>query len=145
MRKDPQPLTQILSQDKVGMVIAKAKQLLRIQQILNDVLRKMQLPACKVLNVEYNQLYISAENAAIATRLRYLEPDLAQALQSHHETRMIQFIHAKVKPKTTLPETHTPEIEPKTPISPNNKQLIKTTAEGVMDARLRAALEKLTQ
>jgi len=142
---DPIAMTNIISNHQFGVVIDKAKRLLKIQQLLAHVLDNESLTHCHVLNIENNQLVVATDNAAWATRIRYEEAEIVQYLQQFPETRMIQFIQCHVRPATAAPKLIDDKPPMKRHLSDSSRSLIRDAADNIADEKLKAALIHLSQ
>lgn len=80
---DPEAIGQLLN-DKQALqpFVKKARQLQQIEQQLLTILPSELQDHCHVMNVKDNTLVVSVDNAALATRLRFYEPELLKQLKT---------------------------------------------------------------
>lgn len=116
-----------------------AQQLSALNALLKTVLPVTVRNHCQIANYRDGCLIIQATNAAWATQLRYLIPDIQVKLQAIPQFKDVQTIRYFVAPATAITVANNP-IQPQ--LSAQNAQLILDTAEHI-PGRLGKALGKL--
>lgn len=95
---DLQPVIQTIRQSRLGNIVKKAQLHLSIEQSIKALLPKALTPHCQVLNIRENVLILSIDNAAIATRVRFMAADILKALKKELNLKGIQSIECRVRP-----------------------------------------------
>ena len=111
--------------------------LLRIQALLEPALAHN----CTGAILHGNVLSLLVESPVWASRLRYLAPQLQRQLK--HQGLVLQRIHVKIALQGHRPSRQRYLLA--RPLSRQNAQLLESTAEGMSDDRLKAALLRLSR
>jgi hypothetical protein len=77
-------------------IFAKVRELNELNQVLMQHLEPKLAKGCMVANIYSDRLVVMAENAAVATQLRFSTPDLLPALREHPLLREIKTIECRV-------------------------------------------------
>lgn len=95
----------------------------------------------RIANFREGCLVIEVDNAAWATRLRYLIPDLTRKLVKHPALNRLKHIEWYIQP-------HSPTVSPRSRFAPvlsdHSAQLLKNTALSIKMEQLQAALIRLS-
>lgn len=95
---EPQSIKGLLeNQSTVGNIIAKARQLLRIDEILQMALPPELTRYVQTMNYTGSVLTLEVSGAAWATKIRYQEREIIQALKHFPELRTLVHVVAKVR------------------------------------------------
>jgi hypothetical protein len=130
------PMQQILQERRLAQAAAY-----QLTPIIPPALQ----PAMHCTHCRHGILHISSENAAVATRLRFLSPKLLAALKQHPDLKAIYSIqyHVKTTHKTSAPaNTQQPKRKP---LSARSSALIKQAASRTPYEPLKASLLKLSE
>ena len=126
--------------EAVARLAAHAGNLLKLQRIIDATLPTSLLRSCRIANYKLGIVFLHADNAAVAAKLRQMAPSLCEQLRS--SGREITEIRVKLQPQT--PGTPAPEQEYRSPIGLQAKQgLTKLSMTLPGDSPLRAAIERL--
>lgn len=93
---DLNPVMEELTHSALGKIIQKARWLMAIDRELQNILPAAFAPYCHVMNVDQSILILGVNNAAIATRIKFISADLIRELHKQTEFVRIQIIHCKV-------------------------------------------------
>ncbi|MFV9988714.1 MAG: DciA family protein [Coxiella endosymbiont of Dermacentor nuttalli] len=93
---DPKPIKQCLQASSLRLIIRKAKRILSVERFLNQILPPEITPHYRIMNLSQETLILQLENAAWATRVRYLVPCLLR--QFAQEDLRIYRIQCRVRP-----------------------------------------------
>ncbi len=126
------PLSELLAQQEtlLGKLATKTKTLESLNQILSQLIDKSLLPHCRFGFFDTGILTIFAEDAAWATRLRYLTPTLLSQLRQTPTWAALRSIQVKVDAQWALSQKPSePETE-KEPmkLSPQSAQQLQELA-----------------
>lgn len=125
-------------------VLQKAQALRALEAVLAHHLDPVLLEHCRVSTFQLGELLLYVDSPAWATHIRYLTPDLLQLLANEPLFKGLRRIHCKVLPPTaTAAKTPSPVIPKQLP--EDTQALIKTTAEGITNLKLRDALLRLVK
>lgn len=120
-------------------LFSAAQRLDHLQQLLESQLQPAAREHCRLASWREGCLLLIVTDGHWATRLRYQERRLQRQLQLMDEFVGLQRILFKVQPPQTQ---HQPAKQPME-LSADAAESIQTTAEGISDPKLRAALERL--
>lgn len=98
------PISELLAQSEtsLGKLAKKAKTLQSLHEILSQLLDKDLLPHCRFGFFDTGILTLFAQDAAIATRLRYSSFTLLSQLRQHPTWAALRSIQVKVDPQWDL-------------------------------------------
>ncbi|MFP4295635.1 MAG: DciA family protein [Halothiobacillaceae bacterium] len=121
-------------------IVAKARLLAGLEALLQEALPETLRGSCHVANLRDGALIIRADNAALATQLRFLTPRIQADLNARAPVR-IDAVKARVLPQRAerLPQA------PSRRLSEQARQAIAQTAEAMAPGRLRTALQRLAR
>ncbi len=94
--KDLERIDDIMSNTSLRTILKKAKLINELNTCLTRHLPTNQLMHCQVLNYQDSILIIGVDNAAWATKLRFNEQTLLQALQADPNTPNILGVKYKI-------------------------------------------------
>jgi len=138
---------------KVGTLLASAapglQQVLEKAAILDQLTRDLRasLPAplnqhVSVANIRENTLIIGANSSAWITRVRYLAPSILKLIRQKTGLKELNKVHFKViTAQSPEPESHSRQPN----MSKGTSLLLESTAKGVVDQTLKAALRRLSR
>lgn len=121
-------------------VLRHTKTLQELQKLFDSTVDNFFKNHLQVANFSDDCLTVIADNASIATRLRFIEPDIISKLKHCSELQQLKKIKCKVRPSNKKEEVER-KVERK--ISNASAELIKQTAEHIKDEKIRKALEHL--
>lgn len=122
---------------------SRAQQLTQLDSILQAILPDNFVGRCRLVNCVGSEAIIIAENAAIATLLRFQSHKICQQL-SKQITDPILKIRVKVHPDFALQPARS-RLKNTLSLSNDNAHLIEQTAKSISDLRLRTALQRLAK
>ncbi|MDT8311460.1 MAG: DciA family protein [Methylophaga sp.] len=122
---------------------SRAQKLTQLDSLLQAILPDNFVGRCRLVNRDGNQATIIAENAAIASMLRFQTRKICQQLSTQLAEPILE-ITVKVRPDYRLQPART-RLKNNLALSNDNAQLIEQTAEGISDLRLKAALHRLAK
>ncbi|GAB6040214.1 hypothetical protein JCM17961_08880 [Endothiovibrio diazotrophicus] len=141
----PEPLRGLLggAANELSQLVARAGRLERLRQRLKGRLPAELSGHCRLANIRGDTAVVSCDSAAWGARLRYLEPQLLDAL-NRQEGLSLRRVRVKVLPHTAPPPPppvpgHLPQL------NEANADLLEATARGIADAGLSAALRRLAR
>ncbi|MCL7461532.1 DciA family protein [Pseudomonas sp. NW5] len=135
-----QPPAVLLRTDRtLRQLMGAARRLEQLQQCLEQQLQPAARAHCKVASWRDGVLLLIITSSEWATRLRYQQQRLLRLLQACPEFAGLQRILMRVRP------AYTPQAGNRPPprLSGEAAQTLRSTATGISDPRLRAALERL--
>ncbi|CAI8893709.1 putative RNA-binding protein [Pseudomonas sp. IT-P260] len=120
-------------------ILGHAQRLAHLQRLLESQLQPAARTHCHVAKWREGQLTLVVTDGHWATRLRYQQKRLQRQLQLFEELANLTRILFRVQPPLVQhrPGGHSMDL------SPDAAQTIQSTAEGISDPGLRAALERL--
>lgn len=141
MGSTPQSIQSLLhiASPEVADILGRARFLARIRAALLDVLPEAIAPQMQVAGYDDYLLRLHVGNAAWATRLRYMEANLRQALAQRMRLH-IDRVEVKVRPIGLGPLTRAPQ--PRL-MSPHTRRHIELTARYIQDQPLADAMRRL--
>ena len=122
---------------------SRAQKLTQLDILLQAILPSNFAGRCRLENREGSEATIIAENAAIASLLRFQTRKICQQL-SNQLAEPVSKITVKVRPNYQLQPARA-RLQPTLSLSDDNARLIKQTAEGISDLQLKAALSRLAK
>lgn len=122
---------------------SRAQKLTQLDILLQAILPSNFAGRCRLVNREGSEATIIAENAAIASLLRFQTRKICQQL-SNQLAEPVSKITVKVRPNYQLQPARA-RLQPTLSLSDDNARLIKQTAEGISDLQLKAALSRLAK
>ncbi|HET8806778.1 MAG TPA: DciA family protein [Methylophaga sp.] len=122
---------------------SRAQKLTQLDSLLQAILPDNFAGRCRLVNRDGSEATIIAENAAIASMLRFQTHKICQQLSTQLAEPILK-ITVKVRPDYRLQPARA-RLKNTLALSNDNAQLIKQTAEGISDLRLKAALNKLAK
>ena len=93
---DPKSIAHYLKTGSLGLIVQKAKQITAIDKMLESFLPSEMVPYCQVMNVSHKTLILRLDNAAWATRVRYLIPNLIETFSQ--KNMPITSVQCRVRP-----------------------------------------------
>lgn len=141
VNEDPQKIHDLLSEDRLGFIVEKARLHAQIDQLLFKILPSTLRGRCRTLNLSGSTLMLQLDTAAAGFLLQAHLPALLAALKSHTEGRPIQEIRYKIRPENKKTVTPTQRAKPKLSLEVN--ELFESTARSIQHPQLKAALKKL--
>ena len=128
----------------VASLITRARLLARYSKWLASVLPVPLGEHAVVADIQGNKLVIGVDNAAWATKIRFLTPDLIEKLTSKFkELKYIEQIITHVMPLQLATPDNTKVAVEKPHLSQQNAALIQSLAETIDDPNLKEALLRL--
>ena len=122
---------------------SRAQKLTQLDLLLQAILPSNFAGRCRLVNREGSEATIIAENAAIASLLRFQTRKICQQL-SNQLDEPVSKITVKVRPDYQLQPARA-RLQHTLNLSDDNARLIKQTAEGISDLQLKAALSRLAK
>lgn len=122
---------------------SRAQKLTQLDILLQAILPSNFAGRCRLVNREGSEATIIAENAAIASLLRFQTRKICQQL-SNQLDEPVSKITVKVRPDYQLQPARA-RLQHTLSLSDENARLIKQTAEGISDLQLKAALSRLAK
>ncbi len=122
---------------------SRAQKLTQLDILLQAILPSNFAGRCRLVNREGSEATIIAENAAIASLLRFQTRKICQQL-SNQLVEPVSKITVKVRPNYQLQPARA-RLQHTLSLSDDNARLIKQTAEGISDLQLKAALSRLAK
>jgi hypothetical protein len=129
----------LLLSPQMQAIIHKTAELNKLNQVLHAALPLELQGHFRVQSLNNQCLRLETDSAVWATRLRYFTPNLMKVLAS--QLKLIQIQCSVIPPQATASKR--PAVHPT--LSTQAKSMLSTTAAGVKDIRLKAALEKLSR
>ncbi|MFC3102454.1 DUF721 domain-containing protein [Salinisphaera aquimarina] len=122
----------------IADLLGRARFLERIRAALLEILPAAAGPLVRVAAYDQYRLTLHVGHASWATRLRYMQPAIAQALAQRMKLH-IESVQIRVR---IAPSDTTPPVKPRY-ISPDNRTHIRQIASYVSDPQLADALQRL--
>ena len=145
-QKDPRKMQNLLADHGGGelrKIVRQAQKLTAMNQIVQPYLPENCQPHCRVAQITPMELTIAVNSATWLMPLRYIKAQLIQQLRQHPQFAYLRDIQYRIMPTQIIEEKITP---PQTQtLSPENKDLLKMTAETVAHPLLKRALSKLSR
>ena len=128
------------AEETIARLTAHAEHLLKLQRIIDATLPNSLLRSCRIANYRLGIVFLHADNAAVAAKLRQLAPRLCDELRS--SGREITEIRVKLQPNQPI-ESAAPQKNI-APLGVRTKQgLTKLSMSLPGDSPLKASLERL--
>src|SRR5262245_44172929 len=91
-------IADVLEAKQLTNIMVKARLLLQLETILQNVLPDILKIHCHVMNIDNNTLIVKTDNAAYAMQARFSENDLLYAIEKHARISEINHINFCVRP-----------------------------------------------
>ncbi|MGD9591761.1 MAG: DUF721 domain-containing protein [Candidatus Berkiella sp.] len=140
-----QPIQDLLSKSETQLskLVSQANAIAALTQTFVSVLDNDLIPYCRVGCYESGVLTLFADNAAVATRLRYCTPTILSKLRSQKEWAGLCSIQVKVQTQTHhLVKPKEPEVLPQQVLSQENAKQIQALADALKD---KPGMEKIVE
>lgn len=133
------PATLLREAKPLKALFGQAQRLTHLQRLVESQLQPAARAHCHVASWNNGCLLLIVTDGHWATRLRYQQKRLLRQLQALEEFANLTKILFKVQPRTAQNReaARTPQL------SSLAAEYLQSTAEGIRDPRLRAALERL--
>jgi len=128
-----------LIRKQLNNLLERADEIAQLQKLFEGVVSEQLHPHLKVAKISEGCLTLIADNASIATRLRFIEHDVISALKTISEFKTLEKIKCKVRPNKTIEKERTVERH----ISKSAAKIIMQTAEHIKDEKIRESLRNL--
>lgn len=92
---NPKSVTHCFKIGPLKFIVQKANQITALEKVLENFLPSEIIPYCQVMNISHQTLILRLDNAALATRVRYLIPNLIEAFS--HQKMSITSIQCRVR------------------------------------------------
>ncbi len=135
-------LLELLTTQTLKPFVDKAHEIERLNEIWPTILKDEWALQCKVANFENGLLTLSVPHAALATRIRYLIPDLTKELQANENFKTLKKIQCKV---IYLPTAHSESAKSSFCFSPATKMILEKTAKSISNQNLKNSLLNLAK
>jgi hypothetical protein len=122
-------------------LFSKARQNLDIQTVFDNCLPALFVGVFQVNQIKQGVLIITGQSAAIATRLRFEQDAVIEALQAKLGAQTIQRLEIRIRPKAKILK----KVNVNNKLSKDSAQLLIEEAKQTQDVELRKAIEKLAQ
>jgi hypothetical protein len=129
----------LTSSSELRLLTYKARQLMTLQQQLEQIIPPSLRRGCRVMQLDQQTLTLSADNGAIAAKLRQMTAELAAKLRGIGVDVTVIQILVQV---STSPHIAPPEVRC---ISPSGKNQLTEFAEKLDDSPLKDALKRLAK
>ncbi len=149
MSFDPKRPISILNDQpsELGAMLAKAGLLAKLQAAFSKLLEPSLAKNCQVANVIQTSLLVLVNNGTTATQLKFMTPELLQCFKNTPALSHLNELIVKVRPpiapsqRISQKEIHRPCL----PLSENNAEHLKQTANTITNPTLKAALLRLAK
>jgi len=142
--KDIDSLLSEEGETRLSALMSKSRELKVLDRILNETLDSPLRDHVIVANFREGTLVIEANSGEWSTHLRYLAPTLLEPLRKHKEFASLCRVQFYVSPKTSEKVSDQEETKKVLPtLETESIKLIKSTADGIDDPELSAALKRL--
>jgi hypothetical protein len=132
------------SENRLQSTLERAYQLQAISRQMQDTLGSPLGDHLSLGNLRDDMAILLADSPVWLSKARYEAANILYILRQLPGLEHLQKVHFKVKPSTS-PSPEQDTIPRRLQLSQDNAQLLKSTAAGVSDANLSAALERLAQ
>lgn len=96
IQDDLQPVMDVLQQSPLRMIVQKAQLLLVLHRDIQKLIPAGFESYCHVMNIHQQTVILGVSNAAIATRIQFVAPDIMNGLHKKTEWRYLQKIQCRV-------------------------------------------------
>lgn len=135
-------ITRLLAKNNLLKSLNKnSGQLHALNQALHHMLPLALIPQCHLATINQNTVVLHADNAAIATQLRFQAETICTALSAKTKTTLSHLTVKVRPPKSTRPLSESPKRQ--MTISAKNGVLLNDLAMSTDDLELKAALQRL--
>lgn len=127
-------------------LFSKARKLEKLNAVFKEIIKLDLREHCSLAKIESEQLFLTVDCAAWATKLHYSLSDLLKNLRIQPEFRQITKIRYSVANSALVSGRHQPQNakKPKA-LSNNSADLLKNAAANIKNAHLREALLRLAR
>lgn len=137
---------QLISDSKLSEIQKHASEILRINEVINQIVPKHAVGHCRAANIRGSHLIIEVASAALKMKLDYDRLNILSQLRNHGFARLIS-LELKINPSLyKLPTSNTEksenDIPPRPPISHNAAQALLMIAESA-PPKIKKRLEQL--
>lgn len=141
MGSTPQSIQSLLhiATPDIADILGRARFLARMRAAVLDILPEAAAPHVQIASYEKYRLRLHVSNASWGTRLRYMQPAIAQALAQRMRLH-IETVDIRVRP---VGFDATPTPRPPRVLSQTSRAHIRQVADHIDDAELAAALTRL--
>ena len=143
--KSSNPIYKLLRAQKgdVAELVTQARQLGHLSDIVQAMLEPSLADHCQLAHFDGSRMVLVADSPAWAARLRFSVNTLVSQLKQYsNKFHRLSKIEVTVRPQ--LPETPQPVVVERT-ISVEAAQYIEESAQGIENAELKQALQRLAQ
>lgn len=133
------PVALLKEEKPLRALFDQAQRIDHLQRVLEGQLQPAAREHCRVASWRDGCLLLIISDGHWATRLRYQQRRLQRQLQALEEFANLTKIIFKVQPSRSAGRTHSQGAA----LSAYAAESLQSTAEGISDPRLRAALERL--
>ncbi len=92
-----QPVLSAIVSSPLQKLVEKAQLLLKLNVFVQNWLPEDFRPHCRVMNLDYQTLVLGADNAALATRIQFMSPDLLKLLKKEMNLPIVVSIRCRVR------------------------------------------------
>lgn len=127
----------LTASSELAQLTSKARQLMTLQQQLEHIIPSSLKHGCRVMQLDQQKLILSANNGAIASKLRQMSTELIAKLSDIGcKVTLIQIVvQVSIPPYTPPPKART--------LSPSGKNDLAQLADQIADSPLKDALNRL--
>ena len=136
----PSKINRLTGGNRYSQLLSRARDLMALAKLLNDVLPTPLNEHCSILNVADTTLILAADSPAWAARLRFHTSRLVKQL-AHYKPLKIRSVRIRVKPATPPAPPVRHLTKPRQ--SPYVAALLKQAAESISDPALKSGLLRL--
>lgn len=129
----------LIADSPIELYIKKTTVITRLSRVFKQLLAEEWTANCELGNFENGQLILCVPNASWATKVHYAAPQLVTTLRQDPLFASLQTIKCKVMVKTPPSSSPAPSKQLSHPAS----EIIKYTAEGITDQKLKESLLRL--
>jgi hypothetical protein len=126
---------------RLAAVMAQGERMARIDRLLNALLPPALQNQAHLKSLSPQCWILRTESSVWATRLRYVLPGLRQQLEAELK-QPVPELKLRVEPRPGAPAKKPPR---RLTLTQSNADLLKSTARGIKDEKLGAALMRLAQ
>lgn len=126
---------------RLAAVMAQGERIARINRLIKALLPPSLQEQARLKSLSPQCWILQTGSSAWATRLRYVLPGLRQQLEAELK-QPVPELKLRVEPRTGAPAKRPPR---RLTLTQSNADLLKSTARGIKDEKLGAALMRLAQ
>lgn len=142
-RLDYKKVNAYLKHQGLQVLIDKIKILDEIKNIVSHYFEPHLIKHLQIANYQSSQLTILAENASIATQLRFQKNHLLDQFKKDHRLQNIKQIHIKVSPKDVSFISYASKLQKMPKLSAATAEIVANIAETISDNDLRVLMKKI--